>query len=555
MLRYPVSMLALPRRLRRPLFIGLLGSLSLWACRKTNVPTELPGQPSVRIYIMSTLAGAMEPCGCRKDMLGGVDHAAALLAADAERAPRRLLLAAGPLFFQDPKLAPERREQDLWKAEALAASLADVKLAAWAPGANDFAAGAEVLARLTAQSGAKPLGVRHGAAPAAYTALFEVGSHKVGVAGIGAGPDASLPADATQSLERAAQALRDAGAQIRVALIAARRGDGLRLAEKVPGFTVVALGKPTESGDANDGTFPPTLVGETLVVQAPNHLQALAYVDLFVQGGDYSFEDGVGIARAERRESVRARVAELESRRVRAVADDEAPSERVVALERALERGRAELAELERSAATAPKTTGSVFRYEQAPVRESSGSDASVARRMSGYYKRVNEHNRVALADRRPVPPPLGESGYAGGKVCIFCHRSADTFWRGTQHADAYATLSREFKEYNLDCVSCHVTGYERPGGSTVTHVDKLKNVQCEACHGPGEAHAKSGGDTDLITLTPSERVCRSCHHTPHVADDWDLLLSWSKIVGDGHGDGSKGPGNHPSAPAGTPSR
>jgi hypothetical protein len=30
--------------------------------------------------------------------------------------------------------------------------------------------------------------------------------------------------------------------------------------------------------------------------------------------------------------------------------------------------------------------------------------------------------------------------------------------------------------------------------------------------------------------------VCRSCHHTPHVADDWDLSLAWSKIIGPGHG-------------------
>jgi hypothetical protein len=83
--------------------------------------------------------------------------------------------------------------------------------------------------------------------------------------------------------------------------------------------------------------------------------------------------------------------------------------------------------------------------------------------------------------------------------------------------------------------VSCHVTGYERPGGSNVTHVNKLQNVQCEACHGPGSLHVASGGGTD-IARTPAESVCRGCHHTPHVADDWDLSLSWSKIIGPGHG-------------------
>ena len=90
--------------------IGSRQEWKKWSCRKTDLPTELPNAPSVRLYLMSTLAGAMEPCGCRKDMLGGIDHAAALLAADAATAPRRLVLAAGPLFFQEPELAAERPE-------------------------------------------------------------------------------------------------------------------------------------------------------------------------------------------------------------------------------------------------------------------------------------------------------------------------------------------------------------------------------------------------------------------------------------------------------------
>jgi hypothetical protein len=250
----------------------------------------------------------------------------------------------------------------------------------------------------------------------------------------------------------------------------------------------------------------------------------------------------MGIALAERRESVKARLADLESRRLRWAADEAPAPEREAAIAQEIARARAEQAELERSAAAPPRTEGSIFRYEEALVREARGSDANVAQRMSDYYRRVNEHNRVALADRKPRPAPLGSSGYVGGQKCIFCHREADTFWQTTRHADAYATLSRDYKEFNLDCVSCHVTGYERPGGSTVTHVDKLKNVQCEACHGPGSRHAESGGDTALITLSPTENTCRSCHSVPHVADDWDATQAWLKIVGEGHGAGSKGP-------------
>ncbi len=525
---------------------SVLAAAASWSCRKADVPSLSPHVPSVRLYLMSTLAGAMEPCGCRKDMLGGIDHAAALLAAEAPNAPQRLLLATGSMFFQEPQLDGERREQDLWKAETLATSLADLGLAAWVPGQNDFAAGPAELGKLAAQARARLLGagVDLGEARATGTAVFDVGPYKVGVAGVGVGVGQNAAEDPARALEQAAAALTSAGAQIRIALLSAPRGEGLRLAEKVPGFDVVALGKSVESGDANDAAFPPALVGQTLVVQAPNHLQALAYVDLFVEGDDFSFEDAVGIEAAERRASVKSRVADLEARLARSGADGKPNEGLAAALSAELGRSRADLAELERNAATPPQTKGSVFRYAELLVREARGSDPGVAKRMSEYYRRVNDHNKVALQSRWPAPVPLGGSGYVGQQACGFCHQDASRFWKSTQHAGAYETLSREFKEYNLDCVSCHVTGYERPGGSTVTHVDKLKNVQCEACHGAGQLHATSGGDTSLITLKPAESVCRGCHHSPHVADDWELGTAWNKIVGEGHGkpadDGTK---------------
>ena len=65
-----------------------------------------------------------------------------------------------------------------------------------------------------------------GELPAVSTALFEVGKYKVGVAGVGAvGDHGTALVDPTRALETAAQTLTASGAQIRVALLAARRGD------------------------------------------------------------------------------------------------------------------------------------------------------------------------------------------------------------------------------------------------------------------------------------------------------------------------------------------
>jgi hypothetical protein len=120
-------------------------------------------------------------------------------------------------------------------------------------------------------------------------------------------------------------------------------------------------------------------------------------------------------------------------------------------------------------------------------------------------------------------------------EACSSCHAGARQVWNGTSHAHAYAVLSSQFKEYNLECVGCHVTGYEQPGGSTVTHVDKLENVQCEICHGPGSKHVDSPSDSTLIVSRPGTSTCLSCHHPPHV-EEFDAVAKMKEILGPGHG-------------------
>src|SRR4051812_33118717 len=77
-------------------------------------------QPTLRLYVLSTVAGALEPCGCTKDQLGGVDHLAAFVASQAGTAPSSLVLGAGPMLFMEPTLKGDVATQDTWKAEAIA---------------------------------------------------------------------------------------------------------------------------------------------------------------------------------------------------------------------------------------------------------------------------------------------------------------------------------------------------------------------------------------------------------------------------------------------------
>src|SRR6478609_2697216 len=466
------------------------------SCKCSHEAASVPPKtPTVRLYLVSSPAGALEPCGCVKDMLGGVDHLAAFVKSQSADAPHSALLGAGPMFFMNTALSSEHETQDAWKADALARSLGAAGLRAWAPGANDWAGGADTFNALASASGALPLAANLKGPTLQAARVFEVGGTKVGVAGISLPlyqnnlPTGISGLDALGELQKAKASLDSQGARLRVLLTAMPRGDALRLIDRVPGFHVLVIGKPFDQGESNDRSTPPEVVGSTLVVEAPNHLQALGVVDLFVRDDKFEFADGSNTAAAAERESLTARIAELDARISAAnnagkTADADLAARRVD-----LEHMKAQLKAL--SAPTVP-AQGSFFQYRLVEVRENLGREQAVQTLLDGYYQRVNEHNRDVFKGKLPVPAAEGQSHYVGVDACSTCHKSEREFWNLTQHSAAYATLSSAHKEFNLDCVSCHVTGYDRPGGSTVVHVEKLTNVQCEVCHGPGSRHAEA---------------------------------------------------------------
>ena len=517
----------------------LLTAACAGSCKSNHEAASLPPKtPTVRLYLVSSPAGALEPCGCVKDMLGGVDHVAAYVKSQADGAPNSALLAAGPLFFMSTALTSDRQTQDSWKADALACSLGAAGLRAWAPGANDWAAGPETFSALAGAAQATPLAANLSGAGLQALRVLDVGGNKIGVVGVsvpvydGKLPEGVSALDAVGELKRAKATLDAQGAKVRVLLTAMPRGDALRLIDQVPGFQVLVVGKPYDIGDANDPPPPPEVIGRTLVVEAPNHLQALGVVDLFVRDDKFDFADGSNTAAASERQSLAGRIKELESRLAAADATGKSADPDIAARRADLARLKTDQQKL--SAPTVP-AQGSFFQYNLVEVRESLGTEQTVRDLMTGYYTRVNDHNRDVFKDKLPLPADAGQSHYVGVDVCSTCHKSERDFWNSTRHAAAYPTLAAEHKEFNLDCVGCHVTGYEKPGGSNVTHVEKLANVQCEVCHGPGSRHADTPLAENLISI-PEQSLCAgTCHHPPHVKDDWSVTASWRKIIGPGH--------------------
>lgn len=105
-----------------------------------------------------------------------------------------------------------------------------------------------------------------------------------------------------------------------------------------------------------------------------------------------------------------------------------------------------------------------------------------------------------AGAPQAPSPPL-----FIGAESCRACHPRQHQGWLETPHARAYQTLVGKNKTSDANCLACHTTGFtaSRAAGAS------LKNVQCEACHGPGEGHPERRRNLPRV----SEKTCRSCHN------------------------------------------
>jgi len=86
-------------------------------------------------------------------------------------------------------------------------------------------------------------------------------------------------------------------------------------------------------------------------------------------------------------------------------------------------------------------------------------------------------------------------AAYAGDAQCHVCHQAETAVWLNSKHAHAYDALAKvasrpSGRNFDGECIVCHTVGYEyETGYVNEKKTAHLKNVQCEACHGPGNLH------------------------------------------------------------------
>ncbi len=147
------------------------------------------------------------------------------------------------------------------------------------------------------------------------------------------------------------------------------------------------------------------------------------------------------------------------------------------------------------------------LRFEAVPVTADLPDDPILVRLYRQYQQIVSGAGLLESYPRIPLPKGLA---FTGSEGCRRCHEYEHDEWSAKAHADALSVLKKVGSDGDPECVICHVVGMEYEGGYVTEETTRhLKDVGCEACHGPGSEHVQSNGAK--ITRGP-RRDCLDCH-------------------------------------------
>ncbi len=527
----------------------MLRRLAVWglvaaACSPRNERVEAAGgsaappptKPSFTLFALAEVRGQIGPCGCTSDPLGDISRTAQLVA-DARAQGPVMVVDSGSLLYSQVPVPPHLSAQEELKADLLADIYQNqLEVAALGIGPADLALGKEKLRlpRIAANfAGATP------------GKIEVVGNIKVGVFGIVA-PDAvkvpvSDPIPAGR--EQIAQ-LRAQGAQVVIALVqAASKKDAVRLIRDLRvDFAVAGLGSNAPEPDAtemaaefvaNSGSD-----GGTWLVVPANRGQIVSRIEVFMRGSG-PLSDAIGPAAGAARLAAIDKELARRDQELASFASDRTADAAFVAIKK---RERAKLSEERARLATHPLVVpirGSYFTLDQVRISKRLACSVPTQSAVTAFFAAAGQANVKAAAGKQVAQPKPGQPKYVGGEACGDCHGEAVEFWSKTPHAHAWKTLVDRGQQFDYDCIGCHITGFDKPGGSNLAHNESLRDVQCETCHGPGSIHVAKGGEEKpaAVWRAPPDDLCATQCHTREHSDTFERTAYLRDILGPGHGE------------------
>jgi predicted CXXCH cytochrome family protein len=514
----------------RPLALALrllVLMAALSGCKRAQepgaVPAAAPGASSppqaspsagAILFFSADTRGYLGPCGCSENMRGGIDRAAWQVLEARKGALPVLYIDGGDSLFGQQTLKPAQVPQEERKAQALAESMKRMGLAVRATGELDDVRGVAFRQGLGLPE-LPPGGVK----------VLPAGERKVGVV--------SAP-DAARLLEASARARED-GADFVVALFHGTV-EAAQAAVAQPGLEadlVLATHTATEfSGEEHK-----RVRAAVPIVGLQSKGRELLRVDLGYgpQPGRFAPVKSQGDTEREAA-ALDQRMALLNKEINLPGIDPQLHKLKQAKLEELVARKQQLLT------APAPDLTGTnSFTLRFLPLESSLSGHPDVKTVVAQYDRDVGQMNLAwAREHGQDCPPPKkGQAAFVGNAPCRECHEEAFPLWEKSKHSHGWETLEQVGKQFHLNCVGCHVTGYEQPGG--VCRLDKVagrEGVGCESCHGPGSLHSEDPTPKNIVR-SPGQELCVTCHNvenSPH----FDYATYLPKILGPGHGQPAK---------------
>lgn len=444
-----------------------------------------------------------------------------------------LPLDSGALLFKDEKLPPDQREQLTVTAQGIVTAYNKMSFAGVGIARQDLAAGLPFLlalqkkasfpwlsANLLSRTDRKPWFKPH--------TLLTTGGMRIAVIGLTAqGADSLLTDKDNAVITPWEEVLPQELAQLRgragmtILLSSYPSAINKKIAETHPEIHLILQG-----GDSR-GNMPPEWVNNTLITQVEPQGKSVGILEVHWNAESKKWEETGSENLLTDKKNELDRLGWQINRYRRQGDPTQAFKDQPQVLEayndmlakrRLLEEEILRLT-AEQNARDANRSRSSSYSFQFETMRKDLPDNPSVRAIVDATTSEVNRIGKAAVKARISESTGRKQEGtsekYAGSTACTSCHAPQFAKWRTTQHATAYDTLEAKEQQFNVQCLPCHITGpAAQTGQEMLALAHDLRQVGCESCHGPAQAHTLQPAAAKVGQ--PTMATCQRCHTGDH---------------------------------------